>query len=131
MDLEIVLSVWVLIVVGIIIVKVGQYVVVVLSMFGVVLVLLVVLVLIVGLGWVFRCMLGSGFCFVEGLCVVVSLIVGVKECVVVVEVNGEQLLFGVIVGGINVLYCLFELLLMFVLVWLLDFKYLLNFVQML
>ncbi|ATS63669.1 flagellar protein [Xanthomonas citri pv. fuscans] len=78
------------------------------SLFGAVFALLLVLVLIVGLGWLLKRMPGSGFRSTEGLRVVTSLAVGAKERVVVVEVNGQQLLLGVTAGGISTLHTLPE-----------------------
>ncbi|RRU05616.1 flagellar biosynthetic protein FliO [Stenotrophomonas sp. 278] len=77
-------------------------------MFGAIFALLAVLALIVGLGWVLKRMPGSGFKPAEGLRVVASLNVGAKERVVVVEVNGQQLLLGVTTGGISTLHQLPE-----------------------
>ncbi|TWR13704.1 flagellar biosynthetic protein FliO, partial [Xanthomonas vasicola] len=71
------------------------------SLFGAVFALLLVLALIVGLGWLLKRMPGSGFRSTEGLRVVTSLAVGAKERVVVVEVNGKQLLLGVTANGIS------------------------------
>lgn len=88
--------------------KVGQHAAAAPSMFGAVLALLAVLALIVGLGWLLKRMPGSGFRPAEGMRVVASLNVGAKERVVVVEVNGEQLLLGVTAGGINTLHRLPE-----------------------
>ena len=78
------------------------------SLFGAVFALLLVLALIVGLGWLLKRMPGSGFRSTEGLRVVTSLAVGAKERVVVVEVNGQQLLLGVTAGGISTLHTLPE-----------------------
>nr|WP_228736161.1 flagellar biosynthetic protein FliO [Xanthomonas euvesicatoria] len=78
------------------------------SLFGAVFALLLVLALIVGLGWLLKRMPGSGFRSTEGLRVVTSLAVGAKERVVVVEVNGQQLLLGVTTGGISTLHTLPE-----------------------
>ncbi len=88
--------------------KVGQHAAATPSMFGAVLALLGVLALIVGLGWVLKRMPGSGFKPAEGLRVVASLNVGAKERVVVVDVNGQQLLLGVTAGGISTLHQLPE-----------------------
>ena len=85
-------------------VKVGQHAAAAPSMFGAIFALLAVLALIVGLGWVLKRMPGSGFKPAEGLRVVASLNVGAKERVVVVEVNGQQLLLGVTTGGISTLH---------------------------
>lgn len=68
--------------------------------------LLLVLGLIIGLGWLLKRMPGSGFRTSEGLKLVASLPLGAKERVVVVEVNGEQVLLGVTAGGISVLHTL-------------------------
>ena len=65
--------------------------------------LLAVLALVIGLGWLLKRMPGSGFRPAEGMKLVASLSVGAKERVVVVEVNGQQLLLGVTAGGINTL----------------------------
>ncbi len=89
-------------------VKVGQHAAAAPSMFGAIFALLAVLALIVGLGWVLKRMPGSGFKPAEGLRVVASLNVGAKERVVVVEVNGQQLLLGVTTGGISTLHQLPE-----------------------
>jgi flagellar protein FliO/FliZ len=78
------------------------------GLFGAVFALLLVLGLIVGLGWVLKRMPGSGFRPAVGLKLVASLPLGAKERVVVVEVNGEQLLLGVTAGGINTLHTLSE-----------------------
>ncbi len=78
------------------------------SLFGAVLALLLVLGLIVGLAWLLKRMPGSGFRPAEGLKVVASLNVGAKERVVVVDVNGEQLLLGVSAGGVRTLHKLPE-----------------------
>ena len=88
--------------------KVGQHAAAAPSMFGAVFALLAVLALIVGLGWVLKRLPGSGFKPADGLRVVASLNVGAKERVVVVEVNGQQLLLGVTAGGINTLHQLPE-----------------------
>ncbi|WP_315387866.1 flagellar biosynthetic protein FliO [uncultured Stenotrophomonas sp.] len=100
-------------------------------MFGAVLALLAVLALIVGLGWLLKRMPGSGFKPAEGLRVVASLNVGAKERVVVVDVNGEQLLLGVTAGGINTLHRLPEPLPTPEPARLPDFKNLPNFAQLL
>ena len=89
-------------------VKVGQHAAAAPSMFGAILALLAVLALIVGLGWVLKRMPGSGFKPADGLRLVASLNVGAKERIVVVEVNGQQLLLGVTAGGINALHQLTE-----------------------
>lgn len=78
------------------------------SLFGAVFALLLVLALIVGLGWLLKRMPGSGFRNTEGLRIVTSLAVGAKERVVVVEVNGQQLLLGVTAYGITPLHTLPE-----------------------
>ena len=111
--------------------KVGQHAAAAPSMFGAVLALLAVLALIVGLGWLLKRMPGSGFRPAEGLRVVASLNVGAKERVVVVEVNGEQLLLGVTAGGINTLHQLPEPLPAPTPARLPDFKHLPNFAQLL
>ncbi|MEG2806151.1 flagellar biosynthetic protein FliO [Stenotrophomonas sp.] len=111
--------------------KVGQHAAAAPSMFGAVLALLAVLALIVGLGWVLKRMPGSGFRPAEGMRVVASLNVGAKERVVVVEVNGEQLLLGVTAGGINTLHRLPEPLPAPTPARLPDFKHLPNFAQLL
>ncbi|MGV8958966.1 MAG: flagellar biosynthetic protein FliO [Stenotrophomonas sp.] len=89
-------------------VPVGQHAASAPGMFGAVLALLAVLALIVGLGWLLKRLPGTGFRPAEGLRVVASLNVGAKERVVVVEVNGEQLLLGVTAGGISALHRLPE-----------------------
>jgi flagellar protein FliO/FliZ len=78
------------------------------GVFGTVFALLLVLGLIVGLGWLLKRMPGSGFRPAAGLKLVASLPLGPKERVVVVEVNGEQLLLGVAAGGIRTLRTLPE-----------------------
>jgi len=78
------------------------------GMFGAVFALLMVLGLIVGLGWLLKRMPGSSFRSAEGLKIVANLPLGAKERVVVVEVNGQQLLLGVTAGGINTLHQLPE-----------------------
>jgi flagellar protein FliO/FliZ len=78
------------------------------SLFGAVLALLLVLGLILGMAWVLKRLPGSGFRPADGLRVVASLAVGAKERVVVVEVNGEQLLLGVSAGGVRTLHHLPE-----------------------
>ncbi len=111
--------------------KVGQHAAAAPSMFGAVLALLAVLALIVGLGWVLKRLPGSGFKPAEGLRVVASLNVGAKERVVVVEVNGQQLLLGVTAGGINTLHQLPEALPIPEPARLPDLKNLPNFAQLL
>ncbi|HAV71696.1 MAG TPA: flagellar protein, partial [Stenotrophomonas sp.] len=66
-----------------------------------------------------------------GMRVVASLNVGAKERVVVVEVNGTQLLLGVTAGGINTLHQLPEPLPAPTPARLPDFKHLPNFAQLL
>ncbi|MBB4124751.1 flagellar protein FliO/FliZ [Xanthomonas translucens] len=78
------------------------------SLLGAVFALLLVLGLILGMAWVLKRLPGSGFRPAEGLRVVASLAVGAKERVVVVEVNGEQLLLGVSPGGVRSLHRLPE-----------------------
>ena len=78
------------------------------GLFGAVFALLLVLGLIVGLGWLLKRMPGSGFRPAAGLKLVASLALGAKERVVVVEVNGQQLLLGVTAGGIATLHTLPE-----------------------
>ena len=112
-------------------VKVGQHATAAPGMFGAVLALLGVLALIVGLGWLLKRMPGSGFRPAEGMRVVASLNVGAKERVVVVEVNGTQLLLGVTAGGINTLHQLPEPLPAPTPARLPDFKHLPNFAQLL
>ncbi|MHC5147839.1 flagellar biosynthetic protein FliO [Stenotrophomonas rhizophila] len=112
-------------------VKVGQHAATAPGMFGAVLALLGVLALIIGLGWLLKRMPGSGFRPAEGLRVVASLTVGAKERVVVVEVNGTQLLLGVTAGGINTLHQLPEPLPAPTPARLPDFKHLPNFAQLL
>ena len=87
---------------------IGQHAPAAPGMFGAVMALLMVLALIVGLGWLLKRMPGSGFRPAQGLKVVASLNVGAKERVVVVDVNGQQLLLGVTAGGINTLHQLSE-----------------------
>ncbi|MFT4249005.1 MAG: flagellar biosynthetic protein FliO [Pseudomonas sp.] len=76
------------------------------GLFGAVFALLLVLGLIVGLGWLLKRLPGSGFRPAAGLKLVASLPLGPKERLVVVEVNGEQLLLGVSAGGISALHAL-------------------------
>ena len=78
------------------------------GLFGAVLALLLVLALVVGLGWLLKRMPGSSFRQAEGLKLVASIAVGAKERVVVLEVNGEQILLGVTAGGISKLQTLAE-----------------------
>ncbi|WP_369350122.1 flagellar biosynthetic protein FliO [Stenotrophomonas sp. JAG2] len=125
------MSAGLLIAVGASTVKVGQHAAAAPGMFGAVLALLGVLALIVGLGWLLKRMPGSGFRPAEGLRVVASLTVGAKERVVVVEVNGTQLLLGVTAGGINTLHQLPEPLPTPPPARLPDFKHLPNFAQLL
>lgn len=73
-----------------------------------VLALLLVLALVVGLGWLLKRMPGSSFRQAEGLKLVASIAVGAKERVVVLELNGEQMLLGVTAGGISKLHTLSE-----------------------
>jgi len=110
---------------------VGQHAAAAPGMFGAVMALLAVLALIVGLGWLLKRMPGSGFRPAEGMRVVASLNVGAKERVVVVEVNGTQLLLGVTAGGINTLHALPEPLPTPPPPRLPDFKHLPNFAQLL
>ncbi|MFB3128457.1 MAG: flagellar biosynthetic protein FliO, partial [Lysobacteraceae bacterium] len=88
--------------------QIGQHAAAAPSLFGAVLALLAVLALVIGLGWLLKRLPGSGFRPAEGMKVVASLSVGAKERVVVVEVNGQQLLLGVTAGGINTLHTLPE-----------------------
>ncbi|AKK67867.1 MULTISPECIES: flagellar biosynthetic protein FliO [Xanthomonas translucens group] len=78
------------------------------SLIGAVFALLLVLGLILGMAWVLKRLPGSGFRPAEGLRVVASLAVGAKERVVVIDVNGEQLLLGVSPGGVRTLHHLPE-----------------------
>ncbi|WP_371182235.1 flagellar biosynthetic protein FliO [Xanthomonas sacchari] len=78
------------------------------SLVGAVFALLLVLGLILAMAWVLKRLPGSGFRPAQGLRVVASLAVGAKERVVVVEVNGEQLLLGVSPGGVRTLHHLPE-----------------------
>ena len=87
---------------------VGQHAPATPSLFGVVFALLLVLALIVGLGWLLKRLPGSGFRPSEGLKLVTSLNVGARERLVVVEVNGQQLLLGVTANGITTLHVLPE-----------------------
>lgn len=125
------MSVGLLIAAGASTAKVGQHAASAPGMFGAVVALLGVLALIVGLGWVLKRMPGSGFRPAEGMRVVASLNVGAKERVVVVEVNGTQLLLGVTAGGINTLHQLPEPLPTPAPARLPDFKQLPNFAQLL
>jgi flagellar protein FliO/FliZ len=87
---------------------VGQHAASAPGLFGAVLALLAVLALVVGLGWLLKRLPGSGFRPADGMKLVASLSVGAKERVVVVEVNGQQLLLGVTAGSINALHTLSE-----------------------
>ncbi|MBH1592740.1 flagellar biosynthetic protein FliO [Stenotrophomonas maltophilia] len=78
------------------------------GLFGAVLALLAVLALVVGLGWLLKRLPGSGFRPAAGMKLVARLSVGAKDRVVVVEVNGQQLLLGVTAGSINALHTLSE-----------------------
>lgn len=85
---------------------VGQHAASTPGMFGALMALMAVLALIVGLGWLLKRLPGTGFRPADGLRLVASLTVGVKERVVVVEVDGRQLLLGVTAGGISTLHAL-------------------------
>lgn len=111
--------------------QIGQHAAAAPSLFGAVLALLAVLALVIGLGWLLKRMPGSGFRPAEGMKLVASLSVGAKERVVVVEVNGQQLLLGVTAGGINTLHALPEPLPPPAPVRVPDFKNLPNFAQLL
>ena len=87
---------------------VGQHAASAPGLFGAFFTLLLVLGLIIGLGWLLKRMPGSGFRPAEGMKLVASLNVGARERLVVVEVNGQQLLLGVTAGGINTLHVLPE-----------------------
>jgi len=87
---------------------VGQHAASAPGLFGAVLALLAVLALVVGLGWLLKRLPGSGFRPADGMKLVASLSVGAKERVVVLEVNGQQLLLGVTAGSINALHTLSE-----------------------
>ena len=89
-------------------IPVGQHAPTTPSLFGAVFALLLVLALIVGLGWLLKRLPGSGFRPSEGLKLVTSLNVGARERLVVVEVNGQQLLLGVTAKGITTLHVLPE-----------------------
>ena len=78
------------------------------GLFGAFFTLLLVLGLIIGLGWLLKRMPGGAFRPAEGLKVVASINVGAKERVVVVDVNGQQLLLGITAGGISTLHQLLE-----------------------
>ena len=104
---------------------VGQHAAAAPSLFG------AVLALVIGLGWLLKRLPGSGFRPAEGMKLVASLSVGAKERVVVVEVNGQQLLLGVTAGGINALHTLSEPLPPPAPVRVPDFKNLPNFAQLL
>ncbi len=88
--------------------QVGQHAAAAPSLFGAVLALLAVLALVIGLGWLLKRLPGSGFRPSEGLKLVTSLNVGARERLVVVEVNGQQLLLGVTANGITTLHVLPE-----------------------
>ncbi|MBH1559885.1 flagellar biosynthetic protein FliO [Stenotrophomonas maltophilia] len=111
--------------------QIGQHAAAAPSLFGAVLALLAVLALVIGLGWLLKRLPGSGFRPAEGMKVVASLSVGAKERVVVVEVNGQQLLLGVTAGGINTLHTLPEPLPPPAPVRVPDFKNFPNFAQLL
>ena len=87
---------------------VGQHVASAPGLFGAFFTLLLVLGLIIGLGWLLKRMPGGAFRPAEGLKVVASINVGAKERVVVVDVNGQQLLLGITAGGISTLHQLPE-----------------------
>lgn len=87
---------------------VGQHAATSPGLFGAFFTLLLVLGLIVGLGWLLKRMPGGAFRPAEGLKLVASLNVGAKERVVVIDVNGQQLLLGVSAGGISTLHQLPE-----------------------
>ena len=87
---------------------VGQHAASAPGLFGAFFTLLLVLGLIIGLGWLLKRMPGGGFRPAEGLKVVASINVGAKERVVVVDVNGQQLLLGITAGGISTLHQLPE-----------------------
>jgi len=110
---------------------VGQHAATTPGMFGAVFTLLLVLGLIIGLGWLLKRLPGGGFRPTEGLKVVASLNVGAKERVVVVDINGQQLLLGVTAGGINTLHQLPEPLRPATPAPLPDLRQLPNFAQML
>lgn len=110
---------------------VGQHAASAPSMFGAVFMLVLVLGLIVGLGWLLKRLPGGAFRPAEGLKVVASINVGAKERVVVVDVNGQQLLLGVTAGGISTLHQLPEPLPQTPAPTLPDFKQLPNFAQLL
>ena len=112
-------------------IPVGQHAPTTPSLFGAVFALLLVLALIVGLGWLLKRLPGSGFRPAEGMKLVASLSVGAKERVVVVEVNGQQLLLGVTGGGISALHTLPEPLPPLAPATLPNLKHLPNFAQLL
>lgn len=87
---------------------VGQHAASAPGLFGAFVTLLLVLGLIIGLGWLLKRMPGGAFRPAEGLKVVASINVGAKERVVVVDVNGQQLLLGITAGGISILHQLPE-----------------------
>jgi len=87
---------------------VGQHAATSPGLFGAFFTLLLVLGLIIGLGWLLKRMPGGAFRPAEGLKIVASLNIGAKERVVVVDVNGQQLLLGVTAGGISNLHQLPE-----------------------
>ncbi|GAB3049349.1 flagellar biosynthetic protein FliO [Stenotrophomonas tumulicola] len=86
--------------------QVGQHAPGTPGLVGAVLALLAVLALVVALGWLLRRLPGSSFRQSEAIRLVASVAVGAKERVVVLEVNGEQLLLGVTAGGISRLHTL-------------------------
>jgi len=87
-------------------VQVGQHAPSAPGLFGAMVALLAVLALVVGLGWLLKRMPGSGFRSSEGMKLVSSIAVGAKERVVVLEINGQQMLLGVTAGGISHLHAL-------------------------
>lgn len=87
---------------------VGQHAASAPGLFSAFFTLLLVLGLIIGLGWLLKRMPGGAFRPAEGLKVVASINVGAKERVVVVDVNGQQLLLGITAGGISTLHQLPE-----------------------
>ncbi|NIJ69854.1 flagellar protein FliO/FliZ [Xanthomonas sp. 60] len=101
------------------------------GVFGAIIALLAVLALVLGLGWLLKRMPGTGFRPADGLKVVASVAVGAKERVVVLDVNGTQLLLGVTAGGITALHSLEQPLPAPAPVKLPDLKNLPNFAQLL
>ena len=87
---------------------VGQYAPSTPGLLGASMALLLVLALIIALGWLLKRLPGSGFRPADGMKLVANLNLGTRERLVVVEVNGQQLLLGVTAGSVNLLHVLPE-----------------------